>query len=499
MPSLLTGWIESSFIHNKQWVLDWLIRLNPTIVKICALPNPDGTWDFSFADTVASSLPNAEIIYRPYAANENTIWLTLPAVEWITRAAHQLGPRPYRVTFGCEPSFEGEQLTRFLAYSVALIEEAAVQGIKIDLWGIQPQALRMFTSHEDDITKGKWDTLLRTAGKHRGTVTIDYHTYTGLVLPAGTYDDSYLRRIATEPELLRDEKTWATWEQIQERPYQTRHLFRHRWLNLRAKDIGAPEHDYFIGESPFDWYGEEWDLRETWSAANAIAGGELDNDVNKRVAGINTLYNFTRWKFPQWTFEEAILKQLAWYGKLLANDPRCKGWALYALTDKEGDQQSYNWLRRRSILEGCIGLNPVVSIPVPAPTPAPIPTPAPLYLHADRDYVNLRPEPTLNNTPLTTVTPSQRLKVIGPENAQAMVGHIDMWIQVQTPEGIMGWIAAWLLRLETTAPPPAPPPPAPAPVTSWRDSFDVTELTWIDREIQRDSGGILAKFVALLQ
>ncbi|TXH56820.1 MAG: SH3 domain-containing protein [Desulfurellales bacterium] len=509
MPSLLTAWVEPAHINNKQWVLDWFTRLNPTTAKVCGSIDPvTGAFRLEFPDQLQARLPNADIIYRPYAENENSQWKLMPAKVWVTNARARLEGRPYRVTFCCEPAPSPAEFGDFMRYSVQVMEEADRQGLKVDMWGFPAQFLTMFTDDPRDIRKGGWADALKVAGALRGTVQIDIHDYTGLVAPAGTYDDAYMRSIMTDPDLLRYEQDWPTFEDIESRPYQTRHLFRDMWLNRYALELGIPEHDMFIGECIYDYFGDEWDLRDTWARANAIAGDDLNVCVGERkVGGIRTLPNVTRWKFPHLTFKDAIVAQLRWHGQIRARNPRIKGYALYMLSDKDGDQRPHNWLAHTDILDACIGLNPVVVTPAPAPKPTPVPvptpapTPAPLYLRADRDYVNLRPQPTLNNTPITTVTPAQRLKVVGPENAEAMVGHIDMWIQVQTPEGITGWIAAWLLRLETTppTPPPAPTPLPPPPKPSWRGAFDASELAWIDREAARDTGGVIAKLVTLLQ
>lgn len=371
--SLFTLWLEAPYIDDKGWVLNYLQRLNPVKVKILTYIRSDGAYDFSFADEVHSRVPQSEVILRPYAVDENSQWRAVSAENWILDKKAKLGGRPFRITMGCEPAFKGQDLTDFLAYSVKLMEAAHKHNQPIDLWGVQPQLLNKFTTSPDDIGSGKWDAFLKVAGDLRGIVTVDYHTYTGLVLPAGTFDDSYLRRIANEQTLLSDPLTWATWKNISvDRPYQTRHLFRHRWLNLRALEKGYKEHDYFIGESPFDRF-EEWDLGETWQRADGIAG--------KRVTGINTLEGFYRWKFPQWTFKEAVIHQLVWYGALLSNDPRCKGFAAYMYSSKEGDQVPYNFAPHKDILDGMVGLTPIhattPTTPVPVPPPVPVPAPTP--------------------------------------------------------------------------------------------------------------------------
>lgn len=510
--SLLTGWAEPDHIHDKQWTLDWYTRLNPTVAKICGSTDPvTGAFRFEFPDALQQRLPNTEIIYRPYAENENSQWKLLSAKAWVANAKARLQGRDFRVTFCCEPSPSPDEFPAFMRYSVELMEQADIQGLKVDMWGFPAQFLSMFTDDPRDIRKGLWTPALNVAGALRGTVTVDIHCYTGIVAPAGTYDDGYMRSVMTDANLLRYETDWPSFEDIESRPYQTRHLFRDMWLNRYAVELGIPEHDVFIGESVFDYFGDERDLKDTWARANAIAGSDLDCCVGERkVGGIRTLPNVTRWKFPHLTFKDAIINQLRWHGKLRARNPRIKGYALYMLSDKKGDQEPHNWLMNKDILEACIGLNMVAEThPTPTPKPAPetppvviIPPPAPttdpepLHLYADKDMVNVRPMPGINNEPLTVIPLNTRCLVIGPENARAMVGKLDMWIQIKTPNGVIGWVAAWVVRLMEHKPAPAPIPEPPKP--SWRVSFDAAELAWIDRETKRDSSGILAKLVALL-
>lgn len=487
MPqSLLTAWVEPDHIHDRGWVLEWLMRLNPHKVKNCGSIDPvTGAWRFEFPDLVQSLLPESEIIYRPYAENENTLWKLFPAKHIVANFKAHLEGRKFRVSYMCEPAPSVEDFPAFMRHSVEMMEECDKQGLLIDMWGIPAQHLKMYTDDPRDITKGGWDTGVKVAGALRGTVQVNIHGYTGLFAPAGTYDDSYLREIATKPELLRDESTWATFEDIESRPFQTRHLFRDLWLNRRALEIGAPEHDLFIGESIFDYFGDEHDLLEMWQRANAIAGNDLDVCVPDRryVGGIRTLPNFTRWKQPHLTFKESIVRQLKWHGDLRAKNPRCKGYALYMLSDKDGDQRPHNWLAHKDILEACIGLNPMQTLePEQPPVPPIIITPEVLArVKPTVALLNVRAAPQA--AVISEVTETDLLSVIAPEDAQAMIGRKDMWLQVITPEGVTGWVAAWLVQLD-------PPPSARA----WRALFDAAELAWIDRETARDQEGIIAKF-----
>lgn len=464
--SLLTGWVEPDHIHDKGWVLDWLMRLNPLKVKNCgSIDAQTGAWRFEFPDLVQARLPQSEIIYRPYALNENVQWKQFTPKQLVANFKARLEGRHFRVSYMCEPSPSVEEFPAWIAHSVGMMEECDKQGVLIDMWGIPAQHLKMFTNDPRDITKGGWDNALKVAGALRGRVLINIHCYTGLFAPAGTYDDSYLREIATREELLRDESTWATYEQIESRPFQTRHLFRDLWLNRRALEIGAPEHDLFNGETIYDYFGDEWDLQETWRHANAIAGSDLDVCLpDKRyVGGIRTLPNFTRWKTG--VFQESIVKQLRWHGQIRARNPRYKGLALYMLSDKDGDQRPHNWLAHKDILDACVGLNPMQALitttpaePTPPAPPVIITPPVLCLVKPITDTLNVRSEPDINDNVVAMCKRGDELKVIAPENATEMLGKHDMWVKVITPKGVTGWCAAWLVELAQTPPVVEDPP-----------------------------------------
>lgn len=484
MPqSLLTGWLEPAFIHDKAWVLDWLSRLNPHLVKnLGSIDAQTGAWRFEFPDQVQARLPQSEIIYRPYALDENERWKSVSAKQLVSDFKARLEGRNYRVSYMCEPAPSPQDFAAFMRHSVEVMEECDRQGVLIDMWGIPAQHLKMYTDDPRDVTTGAWDNALRVAGELRGTVLINIHCYTGLFAPAGTFDDRYLREIATSPDLLRDEKTWASYDDIEARPFQTRHLFRDMWLNRRALEIGAKEHDFNIGESIYDYFGDEWDLQDTWRRANAIAGGDLNVCLpDKRyVGGIRTLPNFTRWKQPHLTFQQSIVKQLKWHGDLRAKNPRCKGWALYMLSDKDGDQRPHNWLAHKDILDACVGLNPMAqetpNTPVPdVPTPLPTTPPPVLFLAtptvAAPTALNVRTSP--NGQITDTVKPGETVSVIAPENASALIGADKQWVQVVTPNGVTGWCAAWLLkRVE---------PPKPTEPHAWQKFLTEAERSVYSR------------------
>jgi uncharacterized protein YgiM (DUF1202 family) len=74
--------------------------------------------------------------------------------------------------------------------------------------------------------------------------------------------------------------------------------------------------------------------------------------------------------------------------------------------------------------------------------------------------VNVRARPSLDSNPLTMVSPSDRLVLIGDKDqARLDIGQMDHWLNVRTPEGYIGYVAAWLVMLPGGVPAAPPPPP----------------------------------------
>lgn len=72
--------------------------------------------------------------------------------------------------------------------------------------------------------------------------------------------------------------------------------------------------------------------------------------------------------------------------------------------------------------------------------------------------LNVRARPSRDSNQLTVVTPGDSLTVLGDRKAASeVIGQADQWLEVRTPEGYQGFVAAWLVRPGEGA---APGPPA---------------------------------------
>lgn len=87
--------------------------------------------------------------------------------------------------------------------------------------------------------------------------------------------------------------------------------------------------------------------------------------------------------------------------------------------------------------------------------------------------LNVRARPAVDANLLTVVSPSDSLTVLGEaESARARIGQQDQWLQVRTPEGYQGYVAAWFVRPGGTG----APAPTPGPAASQLTVFPTADL-----------------------
>jgi hypothetical protein len=82
-----------------------------------------------------------------------------------------------------------------------------------------------------------------------------------------------------------------------------------------------------------------------------------------------------------------------------------------------------------------------------------VPPPAGLSVRATGN-VNLRAQPNTNPETdiLAVVTPQDALTVLGDKDlTRSKIGRQDQWINVRSPDGMIGWIAAWLVAEPASA------------------------------------------------
>ncbi len=89
--------------------------------------------------------------------------------------------------------------------------------------------------------------------------------------------------------------------------------------------------------------------------------------------------------------------------------------------------------------------------------------------------LNVRARPTTDANILTVVSPGDSLAVLGDKDlASSRIGQQDQWLNVKTPDGFSGFVAAWLVQPAQAA--PSRKPPAPAPVPSGLAVYPIADL-----------------------
>jgi len=83
--------------------------------------------------------------------------------------------------------------------------------------------------------------------------------------------------------------------------------------------------------------------------------------------------------------------------------------------------------------------------------------PASSLLVYPTDLLSVRARPNTDSNRLTIVSPDDALTVLGDaDKAQLKIGKQGQWLNVRTPSGHVGYVAAWFVRAQET-PPSAPP------------------------------------------
>lgn len=133
--------------------------------------------------------------------------------------------------------------------------------------------------------------------------------------------------------------------------------------------------------------------------------------------------------------------------------------------------------------------------PAPEPEPAPAPEPAPpdqriLYVTPTDDRIRVRSRP-VDGDPVATLSRGDIAQVIEPfDAAMTKIGVEDKWLHVSTPDGIVGFTAAWFFAVvnepeNEPVPAPAPAPvPAPVPETPPQDGQQTLFVASIEDRVR---------------
>jgi hypothetical protein len=90
------------------------------------------------------------------------------------------------------------------------------------------------------------------------------------------------------------------------------------------------------------------------------------------------------------------------------------------------------------------------SAPPASPTPDKADQPAKLFVLPNADAINIRQRP-INGKVLSQANIGHRLEVIDPvDEAKPKIGVNGQWIKVRTENGVEGFTAAWMYKIETS-------------------------------------------------
>lgn len=91
---------------------------------------------------------------------------------------------------------------------------------------------------------------------------------------------------------------------------------------------------------------------------------------------------------------------------------------------------------------------PDTTTPVPDTTSSTTPPAKPVYLRtSSSDGLYVRSGPGSKFKPLTTVMPHQKLEALdAPADVRSKLGKYGEWLEIKTPQGTVGWSAAWYLE-----------------------------------------------------
>lgn len=160
--------------------------------------------------------------------------------------------------------------------------------------------------NQDHIDAGHWDNFLRVASEwtHAGHGVVGIHEYTTGALPYGCANSRMHVSDLASGHPLAGEDQWPTFEEIWHDVGTDYHLFRFLMLETRCKQLGIALPRMVLTECFWDRMDDLTTVLPTldmWRGGKPFQGDGL---ITQRSL-------FKRW-WPDWSLEEAVLKQLAW-------------------------------------------------------------------------------------------------------------------------------------------------------------------------------------------
>lgn len=294
-----------------------LQKINPTTLLVMD--------NFNMALEFKAMFPNCIVIHRDYNHHEGWEWKNR-SVQDILNVWHSQG-HPEIVRYSTnEPTWDngrpGHTLKDYLNTEVELMRKAREQGYTVAVGNFSVGKFQY-----EDVASGAYDNYLRSIHEYRHYGAS--HEYMTGVLPASLmqgYPDILFNRESVKktnwPSAPDSGKWW---------------IRRYDWFLDRCDEIGVPRHKVILTE-----FG--WDTADPALISKFQPWKTSNYDIPRGFAGLQKYWN---WLWPAWTYEQAIVEQLAWAERIYPSD--YIGLQLFAWNSWWDSPQGFDYSREKGV------------------------------------------------------------------------------------------------------------------------------------------------------
>lgn len=209
----------------------------------------------------------------------------------------------------------------------------------------------------NDVDAGVWDDFIKAASdwSNAGHGFVGGHDYTWGVLPWGTAKRNPYDML--NPALVQPDK-WPTAKEVQDRYADNWLMLRWMMLAKRAEYLGVPMFRMIVTEAPWDRMPNlevDVEISPGVRRRGVIAEFDLMFPRTRGPLSQRNLFNF--W-WPQWSREEAAMRQVAWLDDVYPD--YVHGFNFFAVNKDWPDYNFWDWpellphlytYRRQSVLD----------------------------------------------------------------------------------------------------------------------------------------------------
>lgn len=294
--------VNGASLGDEGYFLSVIGKLKPTTVLI--MDNMD------LALKVADMLGDqSHVIHRKYENGDGEYWLKRTPKQVSDMLMANVNGRDHKNIWKQvmnEPMARGADWKKLTDWCAEVGRYMSDNGHKTVLGN-----LAVGTYELSDVQGGYFDNLIRLAGERKDSVSVGIHEYTGFLLPfgIGLWDRWSLR----DPAFVQP----AGWPESSKIPEyrseygkQYYHLMRSTWLQVRAKEINALQHQIHLTE-----FG--WDRLPDLTYGQNHIYSSLENKFGvpspyTEMRGAYTYGNLWKAYYPQWSTAKSIIEQFKW-------------------------------------------------------------------------------------------------------------------------------------------------------------------------------------------